>query len=242
MIKVIAPMAGITDGKFLLKLVPYGFDVATLGGYNIDEDSIAAGEKICARGRREFNYSIDDVIPQIKKESELIHANSDVLISCNVRSTTPDNVIEVSKLDCIDIIEINCHCRQKELTDIGCGQNMLIRSDLEDYICEVVDRADSKVSVKIRANVDGVDTLSIAKLIDDSGADYLHVDAMNPGVDNADLDLISEISNATDIFLIGNNSINSFSRAKSMVDAGADGISLARACISGKLNFNLNDL
>ena len=65
---------------------------------------------------------------------------------------------------------------------------------------------------------------------------------MNPGVDNADLDLISEISNATDIFLIGNNSINSFSRAKSMVDAGADGISLARACISGKLNFNLNDL
>ena len=96
-----------------------------------------------------------------------MHSYVFVLISCNVRSTTPDNVIEVSKLDCIDIVEINCHCRQKELTDIGCGQNMLIRSDLEDYICEVVDRADSKVSVKIRANVDGVDTLSIAKLIDE---------------------------------------------------------------------------
>lgn len=242
MIKVIAPMAGITDGKFLLKLIPYGFDVATLGGFNIDEASISAGEKIVARGRREFHYSIDKVIPQIKMESELIRSNSDVLISCNVRSIRPDNVIEVSKLDSVDIVEINCHCRQMELTDIGCGQAMMKRSDLAEYINTVVEGADSAVSVKIRANVEGVDTLGIAKLVDDVGADYLHVDAMKPGVDNADLDLISEISNETSICLIGNNSINSVDRAKKMFDAGADGVSLARACISGKLDFDLSNL
>jgi tRNA-dihydrouridine synthase len=29
MIKVVAPMAGITDADFLNKVIPYGFDVAT---------------------------------------------------------------------------------------------------------------------------------------------------------------------------------------------------------------------
>jgi TIM-barrel protein len=242
MIKVIAPMAGISDGNFLLKLIPYGFNVATLGGFNIDESSIDAGKKIISRGRKEFDLEMSNVFSFIKDESELIRENSDVLISCNVRSVNPENVIKVSELDSVDIVEINCHCRQKELTSIGCGQSMLKRSDLSDYIVSVVDNASSKVSVKIRANVNGVDTLSIAKLVDESGADFLHVDAMNPGVANADLDLIRRISGETDICLIGNNSINSLERAEDMVSAGADGVSLARACMNGKLDFDLSSL
>ncbi len=43
MIKVLAPMAGISNSSFALKLIPYGFDVITLGGYNTDNKTINAG-------------------------------------------------------------------------------------------------------------------------------------------------------------------------------------------------------
>ena len=82
----------------------------------------------------------------------------------------------------MDIVEINCHCRQEEILAIGCGQNMLKREDLADYIKDVVDNASCEVSVKIRANVEGSDTLKIAKLIENAGADYLHIDAMKAGI------------------------------------------------------------
>ena len=239
--KVVAPMAGICDSEFLLRLVPYGFDVLTLGGYNVDEATILAGEEIIKRGRKEFNYPLDTVFSQIELEANNIKSACDALVSCNLRCVNPDSVVRVSMTESVDIVEINCHCRQEELLSLGCGQNMMLRPDLEDYISYVVDNSNSKVSVKIRANVEGVDTLSIAGLVDDCGADYLHVDAMKPNA-GADLDLINDISNCTDIFLIGNNNIKSIDDCYNMLDAGADGFSIARACANGILNFDLNEL
>ena len=119
---------------------------------------------------------------------------------------------------------------------------MLLRPDLEDYVKEVVKKSKSKVSMKMRANVEGVDNLAIAQLAEDCGVDFLHIDAMKKGVRDADFDLIKEISNKTNIFIIGNNSINSISQAEKMLNAGANGISIARAAISGKLNFDLNEI
>ena len=159
-------MAGICNGDFLLKLIPYGFDIVTLGGYNVDCPTIEAGSKIIKRGRKEFHYPKDEIYGVISSEASKIKANSNVNVSVNLRSTTPDEIIEISKIKDIDIVEINCHCRQEELLQINCGQNMMLRPDLEDYIKEVVNKSFSKVSVKIRANVPGVDTLEISKLID----------------------------------------------------------------------------
>ena len=69
---------------------------------------------------------------------------------------------------------------------------MLKRDDLNEFISQVVDNVDSEVSVKIRANVEGIDTLDIANVIEDAGADYLHIDAMKKGVRDADFDLIKK--------------------------------------------------
>ena len=44
-------MAGITDAEFLNKVIPFGFDTATLGGYSLDAKTIEASEKIIKRGR-----------------------------------------------------------------------------------------------------------------------------------------------------------------------------------------------
>lgn len=235
-------MAGITNAEFAMKLIPYGFDTVTIGGYNTDKESIEACEKIIARGRKEFNYPKEEIYNVIENEVNTIKDSFDVVVSANLRGTTPDQIIEISKIPNIDIIEINCHCRQEELVRVGCGQSMLLRPDLEDYIREVVKKSRSKVSMKMRANVEGVDNIEIAKLAEDCGVDYLHIDAMKKGVRDADFDLINQIANNTNIFIIGNNSINSIAQAEKMLNAGANGISIARAAISGKLNFDLNDI
>lgn len=233
-------MAGITNAEFLNKLIPYGFDVVTLGGYSLDKKTIDASQKIIERGRKEFHFELDEVIPHIENEVKsikTIHPN--MMVSANVRSTTPEPIIEASKINNLDIIEINCHCRQEEITSIGCGQEMLKRPDLVDYICEIVDGAKSEVSVKIRANVEGIDTLEIAKAIESAGADYLHLDAMDPNVFDADWKLLENVCNNTNIKVIGNNSIDSPQKIRKMYECGVYGFSIARGVISGTLNFDI---
>ena len=242
MLKVVAPMAGITDADFLNKVIPQGFNVATLGGYSLDEPTIEASKKIIERGRKEFDFPLDEIFTHIKNEVNSIKkVHGNVKVSANVRSTTPQPIIEVGNIENLDIVEINCHCRQDEIVAIGCGQEMLNRADLKDFISQVVDNVRSEVSVKIRANVDGIDTLKIASLIEDAGADYLHIDAMKKGVFEADWELLRNICNNVNIKVIGNNSVNSRANLEKMIDTGVDGFSIARSIISGNLDFNITD-
>lgn len=240
MLKVVAPMAGITDADFLNKVIPLGFDVATLGGYSLDSPTINASKKIIERGRKEFDFPLDEIFTHIENEANFIKSvHSAVKVSANVRATTPQPIIDVGNIESLDIVEINCHCRQKEIVDIGCGQEMLHREDLGDFISQIVDNVDSEVSVKIRANVEGVDTVEIATLIEDAGADYLHVDAMKKGVFEADWKLLSEICGNVNLKVIGNNSVNSKENLQKMIGTGVDGFSIARGVISGNLDFNI---
>lgn len=235
-------MAGITDAEFLKKVIPYGFDVVTLGGYSLDEKTIEASQKIIERGRKEFHFKIDEVIPHIENEVNSIKRNfPDVCVSANVRSSIPEPIVQASEIKKLDIIEINCHCRQNEIIAIGCGQEMLKRPDLSEYISYIVDNSKSEVSVKIRANVEGIDTLEIAQKIEDAGADYLHLDAMNPNVFDADWDVLKKVCDNTSIKVIGNNSIDSGEKVQKMYDCGVYGFSIARGVISGTLNFNISD-
>ena len=84
-----------------------------------------------------------------------------------------------------------------------------------------------------------MDNLAIAKLAEDCGVDYLHIDAMKKGVRDADFDLIKQIADNINIFIIGNNSINSIAQAEKMLNAGANGFSIARSVIKGILDFDL---
>ena len=241
MMKVVAPMAGISDSEFLNKVIPYGFDVATLGGYSLDAPTIEASTKIVERGRREFDFPLDEIFSHIENEvASIKKVHRDVKVSANVRATTPQPIIEAGKIKDLDIVEINCHCRQEEITAIGCGQEMLKRPDLENFISQVVDGVDCEVSVKIRANIEGIDTLEVAGLIEDAGADYLHVDAMKKGVFDADYGLVKNICDNTEIRVIGNNSLNCEGNIKKMIETGVYGFSMARAVISGNLDFDIS--
>ncbi len=236
-------MAGITNGQFCSKMSVYGFDVLTIGGYNADKSAINAGLKIITRGRPEFNINENELYNHIENEIKLIksHINYNGQVSVNIRSSSPKPIIEISKIKELDIIEINAHCRQPELIESGCGQALLQNPEiLYNFTSEVVKNCKKKVSVKIRANVSGVDDIAVAKAVNDAGADYIHIDAMKPGHDCADFNVIESIRNNVDLFIIGNNSIKDLKSARQMFSSGADGISIARAAINGTLPFDLS--
>ena len=236
-------MAGITDGIFCRKMASYGFDMVTLGGYNADKPTIEAGCSIIQRGRPEFNIDEENLLSSIKKEADIIKSSWNGTVSANLRSVSFKPIVEISKLPEIDVVEINAHCRQPEITSIGCGQALLYDTQkLHDFTRNVVKRAESKVSVKIRANVENVDDIEVSKAIEEAGADYLHVDAMKPGYNHADHGIIKLIKENTEIFLIGNNSIRDLKSARDMLSAGADGISMARVTLKGSIPFDLSQL
>ncbi len=233
-------MAGITDGNFCLKMASYGFDMVTLGGYNADKPTIEAGCSIIQRGRQEFHINEEELLSYIKKEADIIKTSWNGKVSVNLRSVSIEPLIEISKLPEIDVVEINAHCRQPEITSIGCGQALLYDTQkLYNFTRNVVKRAESKVSVKIRANVEDVDDIEVSKAIEKAGADYLHVDAMKPGYNHADYNIIKSIKENTEIFLIGNNSIRDLKSAREMLSAGADGISMARITLKENFPFDL---
>ncbi len=238
-------MAGITDGAFCHGLLHYGFDMVTLGGYNADEATINAARKILARGRPEFDVAEEGLIDHIQEQTTLIKDQDfwNGMISVNLRSIMPEPIIKISKLKTVDVVEINAHCRQPEITDLGCGQELLKNpSQLEKFVKEVTKNAKSQVSVKIRANVPDVDIAKIVQAIEDGNADYIHVDAMKPGFNHADYDKIKKIRHETSLFIIGNNSIRDLESAREMLASGADGISIARAAIGGTLSFDLTQI
>jgi TIM-barrel protein len=244
-IEVLAPMAGITNGTFCRDLSSYGFDMVTLGGYNADHPTMEAGHKILARGRPEFEVAEEEFQTHLEEQTALIKDQDDWegMVSVNLRSTSPTPIIQISKLSDVDVVEINAHCRQPEITELGCGQALMKNPKyLEQFTNEVVRKANSKVSVKIRVNVLGIHDIDVAKAVESAGADYIHVDAMKPGFDCADYDKIKYLKKEISMFLIGNNSIKDIQSARYMIDAGADGISIARAAIGGKIPFDLSQI
>jgi tRNA-dihydrouridine synthase len=64
---------------------------------------------------------------------------------------------------------------------------------------------------------------------------------MKKGVFDADYNLLREICNNVNIQVIGNNSVNSISNAKKMIETGVNGFSIARGVISGNLDFDISN-
>jgi TIM-barrel protein len=217
----VASMAGIIDSKFASGFKNAGLII--LGGYNLDKPTNDAARKEIERGRTEFVS--DDPFEYLRSELE---ASKDfTTIAVNVRAATLPPYIEAANIakEFNAILEINAHCRQPEMVELGAGEALLKNSPiLSEYIREIK-KTGVVLSVKIRANV--VNDTELAKAIEKAGADIIHIDAMHP--DGADIGVIKRIRNATNLFIIGNNSVIDFEVAKEMFSHGADMVSVARA-------------
>ena len=197
---------------------------AFLGGICLDEPSRrAAEEMVDVRDRDEFLP--DDPFEFIDTE---LAALSDVPIRTgfNVRSTTPGPIARAGKICAAHdaIIEVNAHCRQAELCSVGCGETLLANTDRLVTVVRSAAETNAVVSVKVRAEVPGVDLPVTAKRVAAAGADVLHVDAMDSER------VIAEIDAAvgTSLFVIANNGIRDRETAFEYLRYGADAVSVGR--------------
>ncbi|HEY9206499.1 MAG TPA: methanogenesis marker 9 domain-containing protein [Candidatus Methanoperedens sp.] len=220
----LASMAGITDSKFASGFKSAGLII--LGGYNLDDETNKAAREEIGRGRKEFVS--DDPMGFLKTELEAA-SKLGTTIAVNVRAASVKPFAEAASIakNFGAILEINAHCRQPEMLELGAGEALL--KDLPklcDYIKEIK-KTGVVLSVKIRANV--VNDVEFAKAVEKAGADILHIDAMHP--QGVDVGVIKRVRNSTGLFIIGNNSIVDFESAKEMFSHGADMVSVARAAL-----------
>ena len=234
----LAPMGGMTDSKFANQYAAEA-GLVILGGYNLDSMTQKAASQMVARGREEFIS--ENPMTIIEKEIRSIKNGNTVAV--NVRSTTVEPLLEAAAIikDNGAIIELDAHCRQQEMIDIGAGQALVYDIPrLTEWIRKIKDKG-VVLSVKIRGNV--VESTALARAIESAGADILHLDAMKEGA-GADLKLIKDIRDSTRMFLVCNNSVTDADTAKEMFARGADMVSVARGILndSGLISRLVTDI
>ncbi|RLM57302.1 dihydropyrimidine dehydrogenase [Halobellus sp. Atlit-31R] len=202
---------------------------AFLGGVALDEATREAARELVARDREEFLPS--DPLGFLERQLDALE-DAPIRPGVNVRSATPDPVADAAEI-CADrdaIIELNAHCRQPEMRAVGCGEALLRDTD---RLCEyvgVASDAGAAVSVKVRAEVPGVDLAATARALAAAGADAVHVDAMDSEP------VVGDVADAApELFVIANNEVRDRASAREYLRYGADAVSLGRPSTDGRV-------
>jgi TIM-barrel protein len=224
-----AAMAGWSDGSFCKAMAQAGAGVVTLGGYNVDRPTHLAGSKASAR-RREFVIPPDRLPEHVRKEVSLIPPTG-ALTCINVRFTHLPDLVRFCRdiRGVVDIVELNAHCRQPEFTRIGAGEALLARGG---QLCEAVEACSSFLPTLVKMRAIHLPTDLLGPL-HDAGATGVHLDLMKPDEARADLTLLERVRDATELTIIGNNSVKDEATFLQMLEKGANVVSMARALMEG---------
>ena len=219
----LASLSGQSDADWALAGRPHA-GAAFLGGIALDGPAReAAAAMVADRDRDEFLPEeplafVDDQLSAL--------ADAGLLAGVNVRATTPEPVREAAAVCRAHgaVLEVNAHCRQDELCDVGCGEALLADADRLAAQVEAAATAGATVSVKVRTEVPGVDLLELAPTLLDAGASVLHVDAMDSEP------VVGELAAAVgdDAFLIANNGVRERATVREYLELGADAVSVGR--------------
>ncbi|WIV66130.1 tRNA-dihydrouridine synthase [Natrialbaceae archaeon AArc-T1-2] len=196
-------------------------DAAFLGGIALEERSREAARRMVARGREEF--LLPDPLAFVDRQLAALE-NAPLLPGINVRSATREPVRTVARI-CRDrdaLVEINAHCRQDEMCAVGCGETLLRDGP---RLCEYVETAaatGATVGAKVRTEVPGVDLPELAVDLEDAGAAFVHVDAMDSER------VVEGVADATDLFVIANNGVRDEETVREYLAYGADAVSVGR--------------
>ena len=212
-------MAGVVDARYVLALRAH-VGAAFIGGFSIDEKTLAASHEMAEKGRKEFLW--DDPLTELGDQARMLE-ESDVVAGINIRGSSAESFQEAAR--CLGdrvIYEIDAHCRQEPMIRAGSGEYYLHHPDDLVSCVQALKSEGVCVSVKIRAGVHA-DDASLAHTLWEAGADILHIDLMDFGYQK-----IREIRNKSPLFLIANNSMHTFERMKEMLSHGADMVSIAR--------------
>ncbi len=216
----LASLSGAADADWARAGAAYA-GAAFLGGIAVDEASRGAARDLLERDRSEFLPPdpfafVDDQLAAL--------ADVPVQPAFNVRSATPDPLVEAARV-CRDrdaFLELNAHCRQDELCAVGCGESLLADADRLQRYVERASATGATVGVKVRAEVPGVDLAPLARDLEDAGAAFIHVDAMDSE------SVIADIASTTDLFVVANNGVRDEATVREYAAYGADAVSVGR--------------
>ncbi len=149
-----------------------------------------------------------------------------LLAGFNVRSTTLGPVRSAAELCRAHgaVIEVNAHCRQAELCAVGCGEALLRDADRLVGFVDTAASTGATVSVKVRAEVPGVDLPALAPRLASAGADLIHIDAMDTEI------VVGEVVESVpdELFVIANNGVRDRATVREYLELGADAVSVGR--------------
>lgn len=216
----LASLSGESDAGWARQASEYA-GCAFLGGIALDGPTQEAARELVARDREEFLPS--GPIEFIEQELAALD-DAPLTVGFNVRSATLGPIREAAAV-CREhgaIIEINAHCRQDEMCAAKAGETLLKDTDrLSEYV-RVASETGATTSVKVRAEVAGVDLPETATRVSEAGADIVHVDAMDS---ERRIRAIVDTSNA---FVVANNGVRDRETVREYLSYGADAVSVGR--------------
>ncbi len=223
---VLAPLAGFTDLPFRSVVKKFGADLTV--SEMLSSNALAHGSEktlhMLQKSTLEDPYSV-----QI--------AGADVEV---VRSA----VEILNEQDGIDIIDLNCGCPVPKVVGHGSGSSLLLNLPLMGDIIRTIKDTSNKsmTSVKIRLGFEEKNHVDIAKRVEESGADFLAVHGRTRAGKfkaEVDYDAIKEIKKAVSIPVIANGDINSYAKAKWVLEhTGADGVMIGRGAVGAPWIFH----
>jgi len=223
---VLAPLAGFTDLPFRSVVKKFGADLTV--SEMLSSNALAHGSQktlhMLEKSSLEDPYSV-----QI--------AGADTAI---VKSA----VEILNEQEGIDIIDLNCGCPVPKVVGHGSGSSLLLDLPLMGKIIKTIKETSNKelTSVKIRLGFEDKNHVDIAKVVEDSGADFLAVHGRTRvGKFKApvDYDAIAEIKKAVNTPVIANGDITSYEKAKWVLEhTGADGVMIGRGAVGAPWIFH----
>ncbi|MFB6109366.1 MAG: tRNA-dihydrouridine synthase [Halodesulfurarchaeum sp.] len=217
----LASLSGQSDADWALAGSEWA-GAAFLGGLALDDPTrTAARQMVSRRDRSEFLP--EDPFRFIRRELTAV-TGADLTPGFNVRAVDLESLGRAAAI-CADhdaIVEINAHCRQPEMTARGAGQALLEAPETLRQQIETAAGTGAPVSVKVRAEVPGVDLPTVSERAGAAGADIIHVDAMDSE------SVIAEVVDHTDTFVLANNEVRDRESVQEYLSYGADAVSVAR--------------
>ncbi|ABB44447.1 Dihydrouridine synthase TIM-barrel protein nifR3 [Sulfurimonas denitrificans DSM 1251] len=223
---VLAPLAGYTDLPFRSVVKKFGADLTV--SEMLSSNALVHGSSKTL-GMIEKSPNEDPYSVQIAgAEVNVIRRAVEIL----------------NEQDGIDIIDLNCGCPVPKIVGHGSGSSLLLNLPLMGEIIRTIKNTSNKnlTSVKIRLGFEKKNHVDIAKMVEDSGADFIAVHGRTrAGKFKApvDYDAIREIKEAINIPVIANGDIDSYEKAEWVLEhTGADGVMIGRGAVGAPWIFH----
>ncbi|MDF1876719.1 tRNA dihydrouridine synthase DusB [Sulfurimonas sp. SAG-AH-194-L11] len=222
----LAPLAGFTDLPFRSVVKKFGADLTI---------SEMLSSNALAHGSEKTLHMLEKSINEDPYSVQISASQIDIA----------KRAVEVlNEHDGIDIIDLNCGCPVPKVTGHGSGSSLLLDLPLMGDIIKTIKDTSNKsmTSVKIRLGFEEKNHVDIAKMVEDSGADFLAVHGRTRvGKFKApvDYDAIAQIKEAVNIPVIANGDIDSYEKAQWVLEhTGADGIMIGRGAVGAPWIFH----